>query len=163
MMPAHNPSPRQLTRRGFCAATLATMGRAALAAAPRLPSSPNDEGYALVARTDGTRILAAAESYVSLPPRTITSYLTPAAPAACITTSPRPITSGPTPPTPTANPSTATARAIRTTSTTTARPWSGSPSRYPHSPQPGALRATAASASTQPTTCAHGSLLPPHA
>jgi len=34
MMPAHNPSPRQLTRRGFCAATLATMGRAALAAAP---------------------------------------------------------------------------------------------------------------------------------
>jgi len=79
-MRAYVQHPKQLTRRGFCAATMAALGHAALASVARANSPTQDAGYALVARTDRARILAAAARYVSLPPRTITSYPTSRSP-----------------------------------------------------------------------------------
>jgi Alginate lyase len=61
---------KQLSRRTFCAGTLATVGHLALASGPGKTAN----GYALVARTDRARILAAAARYVGLPPRTVTSF-----------------------------------------------------------------------------------------
>src|SRR5580693_1436271 len=61
---------QQVSRRSFCAGTLATLGYYALAAAPHKGTN----GYTLVERTDRPRILAAAARYIALPPRTITSF-----------------------------------------------------------------------------------------
>jgi hypothetical protein len=61
---------KQLSRRSFCAGTLAAIGHVAIAADPQKKVN----GYALVERTDRARILHAAAQYVDLPPRTITSY-----------------------------------------------------------------------------------------
>jgi hypothetical protein len=58
------------TRRNFCTAALALAGRAALGAAPTKDAG----GYAFVARADRGRILDAAARFVSLPPRTVTSF-----------------------------------------------------------------------------------------
>ena len=65
-----NYTTKQLSRRTFCAGTLATVGHFAFATDPRKKMS----GYALVKRTDRTRILRAAAHYITLSPRTITSY-----------------------------------------------------------------------------------------
>jgi hypothetical protein len=62
-----------VSRRQFCVATLALAGHAALAA-------PEPDGYALVARTDRARILAAAARYVALPIETLTSFPSPKSP-----------------------------------------------------------------------------------
>jgi len=59
----------QLTRRAFCCQTTAFLTHFAFAGAPSA-----SDGYALVARTDRTRIIAAATRYLDLQPRTITSY-----------------------------------------------------------------------------------------
>jgi hypothetical protein len=59
----------QFSRRTFCCQAAACVTRLALADPPR-PTN----GYALVARTDRSRILTAARQYLDLPPRTITSY-----------------------------------------------------------------------------------------
>src|ERR1700721_798634 len=67
---------QQISRRSFCAGTLATLGHYAFAAAPRKSSA----GYSLVERTDRARILSAAARYVTLPLHTITSYPTPRSP-----------------------------------------------------------------------------------
>jgi hypothetical protein len=80
MMQHPNAYPPQFTRRSFCAASLAALGHAALGTTASATPTANDQGYALVARTDRSRILAAAERYVTLPPRTITSYPTPRSP-----------------------------------------------------------------------------------
>jgi len=61
---------KQLSRRGFCAGTLAALGCRALA----VSAGKRADGYALVARIDRARILSAAARYVGLEPRTITSY-----------------------------------------------------------------------------------------
>jgi hypothetical protein len=61
---------KQLSRRTFCSGTLAAVGHFAFAANARKKGN----GYDLVAHTDRSRILRAAERYVSLPPHTITSY-----------------------------------------------------------------------------------------
>src|SRR5277367_626697 len=71
-----NFTPQQVSRRSFCAGSLAALGHHAFAVAPRKASA----GYALVERTDRARILAAAARYVTLPPHTITSYPTPRSP-----------------------------------------------------------------------------------
>ena len=65
----------RLTRRTFCCRTAAFLTHFAFADAP----SPTD-GYALVARTDRARIIAAATRYLELRPRTITSYPTSRSP-----------------------------------------------------------------------------------
>src|SRR6202453_2468773 len=65
-----NDTLKQLSRRTFCAGTLAALGQAAFAT----DSRKEVNGYALVKRTDRARILHAAALYVDLPPRTITSY-----------------------------------------------------------------------------------------
>ncbi len=62
----------QITRRTFCASSLALATTRAIAAEP--------SGYALVAKTDRTRILAAADRYVDLPIRTLTSFPSPKSP-----------------------------------------------------------------------------------
>jgi hypothetical protein len=67
---------KQLSRRRFCAGTLAALGHFAFATDPRKKVN----GYALVKRTDRARILQAAAQYVDLPPRTITSYSSPRSP-----------------------------------------------------------------------------------
>jgi hypothetical protein len=64
-----------LSRRGFCAGTLAALASRALALGQRKPN-----GYALVARADRARILRAAARYVALEPRTITSFPSPKSP-----------------------------------------------------------------------------------
>jgi hypothetical protein len=65
----------RLTRRAFCCQTAACVARLAFADAPSAP-----DGYALVARTDRARIIAAATRYLDLRPRTITSYPTSRSP-----------------------------------------------------------------------------------
>ncbi len=65
----------RLTRRTFCWQTAACLTHLAFAEA----ASATD-GYALVARTDRARIIAAATRYLDLRPRTITSYPTPRSP-----------------------------------------------------------------------------------
>ena len=65
-----NDTLKQLSRRTFCAGTLAALGHVAFAT----DSRKEVNGYALVKRTDRARILHAAALYVDLPPRTITSY-----------------------------------------------------------------------------------------
>jgi hypothetical protein len=64
------------SRRSFCAGALALLSQVAHA------GKPNDvpDGYALVARTDRTRILSAAARYSALAPQTITSYPTDRSP-----------------------------------------------------------------------------------
>jgi hypothetical protein len=62
--------PRTLSRRSFCSGTLGFIGHAAFAKA----QDREAEGYKLVARRDRSRILNAANRYVQLPPRTITSF-----------------------------------------------------------------------------------------
>jgi hypothetical protein len=59
----------QLSRRAFCGQTAACLTHFAFADALK-----TTDGYALVARTDRTRIIAAATRYLDLQPRTITSY-----------------------------------------------------------------------------------------
>src|ERR1019366_4161541 len=68
--------PVQLSRRKFCAGTVLLIGHTAFAASRK----EDADGYALVARTDRTRILDAASRYVELPPRTITSFPSPLSP-----------------------------------------------------------------------------------
>jgi hypothetical protein len=58
-----------LSRRTFCTGTLAALGHFAFAKDPGM----KPDGYALVERTDRTRILAAASSYLGVQPRTITN------------------------------------------------------------------------------------------
>jgi len=65
----------QFTRRTFCCQTAAFLTHFAFADAPR-PAG----GYALVARTDRARIIAAATRYLELRPHTITSYPTSRSP-----------------------------------------------------------------------------------
>jgi Alginate lyase len=65
----------QLTRRTFCCQTAACLTHFAFADALK-PTG----GYALVARTDRARIIAAATRYRDLSPRTITSYPTSRSP-----------------------------------------------------------------------------------
>ena len=65
-----------LSRRTFCAASLAAIGSSGFAFR-RLEA---EVGYDLVARTDRARILKAAARYVSLPPHSITSYPSPKSP-----------------------------------------------------------------------------------
>jgi hypothetical protein len=65
----------RLTRRMFCCQTAACLTHFAFADALK----PTD-GYALVARTDRTRIIEAATRYLDLRPRTITSYPTSRSP-----------------------------------------------------------------------------------
>jgi Alginate lyase len=65
----------QLTRRTFCCQTAAFLTHFAFADAPRTTG-----GYALVARTDRARIIAAATRYLDLRPSTITSYPTSRSP-----------------------------------------------------------------------------------
>src|SRR6202453_2272017 len=65
-----NDTLKQLSRRTFCAGTLAGLGQAAFATDSRKAVN----GYALVQRTDRARILHAAALYVALPPRTSSSY-----------------------------------------------------------------------------------------
>jgi hypothetical protein len=65
-----NDTTNQLSRRTFCATTLAAFGHFAFAADPRKKM----DGYALVKRTDRARIMRGAAQYVDLPPNTITSY-----------------------------------------------------------------------------------------
>jgi hypothetical protein len=67
---------KQLSRRTFCAGTLAAFGHFAFAT----DSRKKVNGYALVKRTDRARILQATAQYVDLPPRTITSYPSPRSP-----------------------------------------------------------------------------------
>src|SRR5580700_385521 len=64
-----NNTTNQLSRRTFCATTLAAFGHFAFA-----DSRKKMDGYALVKRTDRARIMRAAAQYVDLPPNTITSY-----------------------------------------------------------------------------------------
>jgi hypothetical protein len=64
-----NSTKMELSRRTFCAGTLAAIGHFAFAKDPR----EKVNGYALVERTDRARILRAAAQYVDLQPRTITS------------------------------------------------------------------------------------------
>jgi hypothetical protein len=59
----------RLTRRTFCCQIAACLTRLTFADAPRAT-----DGYALVARTDRARIIAAATRYLDLRPSTITSY-----------------------------------------------------------------------------------------
>jgi hypothetical protein len=59
----------QLNRRAFCCQAAVCLTRVAFADVMR-----STDGYALVARTDRARIIAAATRYVDLRPRTITSY-----------------------------------------------------------------------------------------
>jgi hypothetical protein len=59
----------QLNRRAFCCQAAACLTSGAFADAPRAA-----DGYALVARTDRGRIIAAATRYLELRPHTITSY-----------------------------------------------------------------------------------------
>ncbi len=65
----------RLTRRSFCWQTTACLTHLAFADAPKAT-----DGYALVARTDRARIIAAATRYLDLQPRTITSYPTSRSP-----------------------------------------------------------------------------------
>jgi hypothetical protein len=65
-----------LSRRGFCAGSLAALGQ--LAVAKVTGGKPG--GYALVQRTDRARILAAATRYVGLAPQTVTSFPSPKSP-----------------------------------------------------------------------------------
>jgi alginate lyase len=60
----------QLTRRAFCVGASAMVGSTALTAQHANP----DNGYLLVARTDRNRVLGAARHYLSLSPRTVTSF-----------------------------------------------------------------------------------------
>jgi len=66
---------QHLSRRTFCAGTLAALGHLAFAKGPQ-----ETNGYALVERTDRARILNAAARYVALEPHTVTSYPTPRSP-----------------------------------------------------------------------------------
>ena len=59
----------RLTRRAFCYRTAACVTSFAFAEIPKA-----DSGYALVVRTDRSRIIETATQYLSLRPRTITSY-----------------------------------------------------------------------------------------
>jgi hypothetical protein len=63
-----NSTKMQLSRRTFCAGTVAAVGHFAFAKDPHQKMN----GYALVERTDRARILRAAAQYVDLQPRTIT-------------------------------------------------------------------------------------------
>jgi len=65
----------RFTRRSFCYQTAACLTHLAFADVPRAT-----DGYALVARTDRTRIIEAASRYLGLRPRTITSYPTTRSP-----------------------------------------------------------------------------------
>jgi hypothetical protein len=60
----------RLTRRAFCGTTFAALGHLAFAK----PASGETDGYALVARTDRTRVLNTAKEYLSHEPRTITNF-----------------------------------------------------------------------------------------
>ncbi len=64
----------QLTRRSFCSQTAACLTHLAFADALFADARSVTDGYALVARTDRARIIAAATRYLDLQPRTITSY-----------------------------------------------------------------------------------------
>ena len=59
-----------ITRRAFCGTTLATVGHLALAKT----TSGGLNGYSLVVSTDRPRILNAAKQYITIPPKTITSF-----------------------------------------------------------------------------------------
>ena len=65
-----------VSRRAFCAGSLIFISHAALAA----DNKQDAGGYALVARTDRTRVLGAASRYVALATRTITSFPAPHSP-----------------------------------------------------------------------------------
>jgi hypothetical protein len=71
-----NDKTKPLSRRTFCAGTIAALGHFAFATDPRKKVN----GYVLVKRTDRARILRAAAQYVDLAPRTITSYSSPRSP-----------------------------------------------------------------------------------
>jgi hypothetical protein len=64
------------TRRAFCVGGVALAGSRAL----RLPAQAGDRGWQLVAGTDRTRILKAAQAYATLPIRTLTSFPAPDSP-----------------------------------------------------------------------------------
>lgn len=66
----------QLSRRTFCTGTLSAVVHLAFATTPRRSL----DGYALVERTDHSRILNAASRYIDVKPRTITSYPSPKSP-----------------------------------------------------------------------------------
>jgi len=59
-----------ITRRAFCGTTLATVGHLALAKT----TSGGLNGYSLVVSTDRPRILNAAKQYITIQPKTITSF-----------------------------------------------------------------------------------------
>jgi Alginate lyase len=61
---------KQLSRRGFCAGSLAALGQLAVAQV----SGKGTSDYSLVERTDRARILTAAARYVGLAPQTVTSF-----------------------------------------------------------------------------------------
>jgi hypothetical protein len=64
-----------VSRRTFCVGSAAVFASSAMSFAAVAP-----DGYALVARVDRKRILAAAQRYVDLPIRTITSFPSPKSP-----------------------------------------------------------------------------------
>ena len=63
-------APKQLSRRDFCAGSLAALGQLAVTQVP----DKKPRGYSVVERTDRARILAAAARYVGSAPQTVTSF-----------------------------------------------------------------------------------------